>query len=189
MTKQQEKALKTKHEIMEAAASLFVKSGYFATSVKDICTLSGYSVGAFYGHFSSKIELAEQMWVYMMTDNISTSVEKGSAINNLDDFVDYIVGDSEALSKNKLMYELHKLSHSFSSAFAEISPYASRYLCMLYLKIKQFNPSISEDIAWSTASTIHGIINANSQKQRDNNFSRLTPDAMKTIIRYLIMIN
>lgn len=47
-----------KREIMRAALSLFSERGLVATSIRDIAVESGYSNPALYKHFSSKEELA-----------------------------------------------------------------------------------------------------------------------------------
>ena len=47
---------------MSAAAELFVRDGYEKTSVNGIVEKAGCSVGAFYGHFKSKQELASLIW-------------------------------------------------------------------------------------------------------------------------------
>lgn len=188
MKKQREKSQQTREEIKKAASSLFESKGYVSTSVNDICELSGYSVGAFYGHFTSKQELAEKIWVDIMVNTIVASVEKGSAIEDKDRFIEYIVEDSEKLSQNHLTYELKKFTTFSNEAFETVSSYAARYLCMLYNKIKQYNPEISEEMAWNNASAIHSLINANAQKTRDFSFTKLSPDGLKKVINYLLLM-
>jgi AcrR family transcriptional regulator len=50
----QERSVSTKSRLLASARFLFAKSGYRATSVKDITTQAGVAVGAFYTHFRSK---------------------------------------------------------------------------------------------------------------------------------------
>jgi len=48
---------KTKEKLMRSAESLFGKKGYNETSINEIATLSGVSVGTFYTYFHTKKEL------------------------------------------------------------------------------------------------------------------------------------
>jgi AcrR family transcriptional regulator len=56
-TKQQEKSLQTRQELMAAAVELFGAHGYDATTVADITRRAGYAKGSFYRHWQSKDEL------------------------------------------------------------------------------------------------------------------------------------
>jgi AcrR family transcriptional regulator len=50
----QHRSEETHNKILEAAARLFSKTGYDATSVAEICQAAGVSKGAFYHHFPTK---------------------------------------------------------------------------------------------------------------------------------------
>lgn len=65
MNKQEKKTQQAKMTISEIASSLFLKQGYKNTSVKDICTQSSYSVGAFYYHFNSKSDVLAYMFLQL----------------------------------------------------------------------------------------------------------------------------
>ncbi|MDT0306689.1 ScbR family autoregulator-binding transcription factor [Streptomyces sp. DSM 44917] len=54
----QERAVRTRAEILRAAGELFAQHGYHATSVQDVADRTGMTKGAVYFHFSSKEELA-----------------------------------------------------------------------------------------------------------------------------------
>ena len=56
-TKQQEKSLQTRMEIMAAARRLFGEKGFAATTVSEITAAAGYAKGNFYRHWQSKDEL------------------------------------------------------------------------------------------------------------------------------------
>ena len=57
----QVRAVETRAQLLEAAATCFGQEGYNAASVADICRRAGVSKGAFYHHFSSKHELFLQL--------------------------------------------------------------------------------------------------------------------------------
>lgn len=54
----QERAVRTRRAILEAAASVFDERGYEAATIADILTRAGVTKGALYFHFSSKQDLA-----------------------------------------------------------------------------------------------------------------------------------
>ena len=53
---------KTKEKIDRTALELFVKKGIKETTIKDISAATGLSEGAMYRHYSSKDELAEELF-------------------------------------------------------------------------------------------------------------------------------
>jgi AcrR family transcriptional regulator len=56
---QQERAIRTRQAILEAAASVFDECGYEAATIGEILTKAGVTKGALYFHFPSKQALAE----------------------------------------------------------------------------------------------------------------------------------
>ncbi|WP_327090212.1 TetR family transcriptional regulator [Nonomuraea sp. NBC_01738] len=57
----QERAVKTKQAIIEAAGAVFAERGYGAATISDVYTRAGVTKGAFYFHYASKEELAEEV--------------------------------------------------------------------------------------------------------------------------------
>lgn len=49
--------------ILGAALDCFVRQGYSATTMEDICRASGASVGSFYHHFGGKDRIAAELYV------------------------------------------------------------------------------------------------------------------------------
>ncbi|GHI10394.1 gamma-butyrolactone-binding protein [Streptomyces cellostaticus] len=56
---QQERAVRTRRAVLEAAATVFAEHGYAAATVADILKLAGLTKGALYFHFPSKEALAQ----------------------------------------------------------------------------------------------------------------------------------
>ena len=56
LTREESRQL-TRERLLHAAAELFSRQGFGATSIEDIAETAGYSKGAFYSNFSSKDEL------------------------------------------------------------------------------------------------------------------------------------
>lgn len=54
LTARQRQAIESRHRLMSAAEELFSERGYQETTVQDICSRAGLSVGVFYHYFSSK---------------------------------------------------------------------------------------------------------------------------------------
>lgn len=55
----QERAVRTRRAVLEAAAAVFAERGYAAATINEILTRSGVTKGALYFHFASKEELAK----------------------------------------------------------------------------------------------------------------------------------
>jgi AcrR family transcriptional regulator len=56
---QQERAIRTRRAVLEAAAEVFAEHGYVAATVADILKTAGVTKGALYFHFDSKEALAK----------------------------------------------------------------------------------------------------------------------------------
>lgn len=61
MTKRKHQALKTKSLILEASIRLINEFGYENVSIDRICEACGISKGAFYYHFSSKLDIISEV--------------------------------------------------------------------------------------------------------------------------------
>lgn len=57
LTDRQRQAIATKLRITKIASELFKSNGFDSVKIQDICEAAGISVGAFYHHFKSKIEI------------------------------------------------------------------------------------------------------------------------------------
>nr|WSY48969.1 TetR/AcrR family transcriptional regulator [Streptomyces sp. NBC_00886] len=55
----QDRAIRTRHTILAAAASVFEERGYQAATISEILTTANVTKGALYFHFTSKEQLAE----------------------------------------------------------------------------------------------------------------------------------
>ncbi|MGW1911704.1 ScbR family autoregulator-binding transcription factor [Streptomyces sp. NPDC002076] len=56
---QQERAVRTRRAVLEAAAAVFAERGYAAATIAEILTRAGVTKGALYFHFDSKAALAQ----------------------------------------------------------------------------------------------------------------------------------
>ncbi len=57
-----------KSDIIRAALACFTEKGYTNTSIEDVCSQSGASVGSLYHHFSSKERLASAVYLEGIRD-------------------------------------------------------------------------------------------------------------------------
>lgn len=57
LTDRQRQAIATKLRITRIASELFKSKGFDSVKIQDICEAAGISVGAFYHHFKSKMEI------------------------------------------------------------------------------------------------------------------------------------
>lgn len=167
MNKQQLKSQKTKQNIKDAASQLFLSCGYDKTSINDIVDKAGCSVGAFYGHFKSKQELATEIWTEATIEIIKESVEKGSRIKDREEFVDFLIMRSINSYKNKLTNLIFKHINYSADKRNTVAQWASRYTGMIRNVLRDYAPDASEETVWSYASIIHAILNSHAQKHSE----------------------
>ncbi|MFI6644744.1 ScbR family autoregulator-binding transcription factor [Streptomyces sp. NPDC050504] len=58
---QQERAVRTRQAILEAAGAVFAERGYGSARISDVYKRAGMTKGAFYFHFTSKEQLAQEV--------------------------------------------------------------------------------------------------------------------------------
>lgn len=67
----QERALRTRKAILEAAGEVFAEHGYAGATIFDVYSRCGVTKGAFYFHFPSKVELAQAVLDEQVSGQIS----------------------------------------------------------------------------------------------------------------------
>jgi AcrR family transcriptional regulator len=72
----------TKKRILQAAQRLFARSGYDATTTRDLAAAAGVAEGTLFRHFDNKkailVEVATEGWVEILTDLLTELSEMGS---------------------------------------------------------------------------------------------------------------
>ena len=72
----------TKKRILQAAQRLFSRSGYDATTTRDLAAAAGVAEGTLFRHFVNKkailVEVATEGWVELLTDLLTELSEMGS---------------------------------------------------------------------------------------------------------------
>ncbi|MEU7580009.1 ScbR family autoregulator-binding transcription factor [Streptomyces sp. NPDC041068] len=71
----QERAVRTRKAVLEAAAEVFAQRGYEGTTISEVLSLSGVTKGALYFHFPSKEALAKGVLQYAVTETFDRSVK------------------------------------------------------------------------------------------------------------------
>jgi AcrR family transcriptional regulator len=110
MNKRRYEGKQTKKDIVAKAKILFSQKGYTATSMNDICSATGRSIGNIYYHFKSKedlfIYMAEQVLTEWLEQWEEISVQYKSATEKLYAFANYFVDTNYDRSLNKAGEEL-----------------------------------------------------------------------------------
>ncbi len=165
-TRQQEKSLMTKTELKDAARQLFLQKGYEETSVQDIASLAGYSVGSVYRQWKSKQELFMDIWDEYVSDFIRTSVKEAPDVLDKEVMVDYLLARSQSYKEHIMTQKLHHISILVSATYEYegLIDWAGKYTQMLYLFLKSLTPKTPEHILKSTANIMHCILNTDAMQ-------------------------
>lgn len=187
MKKQQLKSLHTKNDIKAAATKLFSQNGYSDTSIQDIVQLSGYSIGAFYGHFASKKELATELWMDAMLANIQETTQLGLQFESRDSFIDYLIEHAQMIRNHSLLNAIS--AHcSFPPAVQQtILEHAKQYFVMLVQTIRSWNPTIDEETAVNCASAVQCLVSSYSQGSHIP-LLQISEDGLRMLLEKLIIL-
>jgi TetR/AcrR family transcriptional repressor of nem operon len=90
--KQADRAATTRNRILEAALKLIRTKGFNATTVDDLCVEAGVTKGAFFHHFVSKEQMAEEAAKHFsdMAEGLFSTAPFASIDDPLDRFLGYI---------------------------------------------------------------------------------------------------
>ncbi len=185
--KRQEKAALTRTNILQAAMELFTQKSFDDVSVTEITEQANCSVGAFYGHFKSKQEVATRVWVDMMVNIMKQDTEGGQSITGKEDFVDYLLDRSEASTVSLVMNNLRRYCFLTDEDSAELLTYSLRYQSLIKNMLAANAPGASEETLWSYASVIHALLNTVAEKSNKTSpFVSLTRDILRQTILMII---
>lgn len=95
---EQERAIRTRRAILEAAATVFDEQGYDAANIAEILARAGVTKGAMYFHFASKEALAEA--VMLEQSRIRPAPVPGPALQTVIDLTRHV---GHELRKNPMM--------------------------------------------------------------------------------------
>lgn len=95
---EQERAIRTRRAIIEAAATVFDEQGYDAANIAEILARAGVTKGAMYFHFSSKEALAETVMLEQSRE--LPAPDPGSALQTMINLTRHV---GQELRKNPMM--------------------------------------------------------------------------------------
>lgn len=94
---------KKKSLIIETATELFLKKGFYNTSIRDIIGASGVSIGTFYNYFKSK----EDIFCYLYEDfaNMVFSINKKATTGYVENAAQYL---SRSITTALMVYDRYR---------------------------------------------------------------------------------
>ncbi|MEQ8273118.1 MAG: TetR/AcrR family transcriptional regulator [Deltaproteobacteria bacterium] len=92
-------ATKTRQKLLRAAEYLFIRKGYAATTVDEICKRAGATKGAFFHHFKNKEDLGvacgrDHAQRHMDMLNAAAEQSSDQPVDRLFDYLDHVVTSS-----------------------------------------------------------------------------------------------
>ncbi len=163
MRKQSKSAQITRQELMNAARELFAEKGYEDTSIQDIIQKAEYSIGAFYGHFKSKQELANIIYGEEMSALQEHCFKYAQGAKDLDDLVDAFMLCAHLNRQNKVIAALQGRIHLLESELGhevlmKLSANSTHFLSIIALKLHTFFPNAAEAVISNSAEAIQSIL-------------------------------
>jgi len=138
-TKQREKSLQTRQEIMNQAVAVFCRKGFKQATIAEITSQAGYAKGNFYRHWGSKDEIfldimEDRLRSYRATrrSRLEQAESSEQAVHVIMDFLDTIIDDTawarvilefttHAFGSDELKQKLNQSSYRLnSSLFADL---------------------------------------------------------------------
>lgn len=108
------KAQRTRERLIQAAAERFAADGYAGTSFASLVKASGQSKGAFYHHFSSKLDLALAAFRAKQDQLIGAAVIGGQKGSPLERLLGTLEARARAYTEDPSLRVLPRLSTEFA---------------------------------------------------------------------------
>lgn len=135
-------SVERKNQILDAAASVFIRSGFSKARMDDIAAEAGLSKGALYWYFNSKDEIIlammDRLFEREFADLEALRIADGTAIERMSEFTDFLIRDLyQILELIPIAYEYLSLSFRDNSIQQTLRQYARSYLTLLVPIIQQ----------------------------------------------------
>jgi AcrR family transcriptional regulator len=135
-------SVERKNQILDAAASVFARSGFSKARMDDIATESELSKGTLYWYFSSKDEIIlammNRLFEREFADLEALQHADGTAIERMEAFTDFLIQDiSQLLALIPIVYEYLSLSFRDNTIRQTLRDYLRAYLEHLIPIIQQ----------------------------------------------------
>jgi AcrR family transcriptional regulator len=122
----QERALRTRSTILDAAATVFARRGYEASSFSELIAQSGLTKGAFYFHFSSKEVLALETMRYKQNQLIDRiTADAPPSVKGLDRLAALLRARVRALQADESLWCVLRLGAELGSVSGPSSEYSN----------------------------------------------------------------
>lgn len=168
--RQKEKSEMTHQEIKAAALRLFLENGYKNTSVQDIVTESGYSIGSFYNHYKTKRDVLADIWNEHAIAFISHSIDEMKAIRTPEELADYLIDNSNTFDRDEKTISLAKAAQedlvTVGKNYEGVRDISQLYLKEIASVLRIFCPHTEEVILLSHASVLDSIQYSHSEVTR-----------------------
>ena len=179
--------LQTRTNIKKAAAELFSQKGYESTSISDIASLSGSSVGAFYRQFKTKQDVAAEVYEEETIRVIQESIRACEKCTDIDSFIDALVYHNIKSGENKILTSLFASVHITSGLRDNVAEYAFRYRSMIKSKLSIFAPKATEDNLWLCAKIIHTLLGTTAYEDSRRMLAMtFSENEMRMALKYLV---
>jgi len=128
-TQKQLQSERTRGEIIEAATRLFVRKGFYGTSIADLAQATGLTKGALYHHFENKdalffavIKRVRDVWSEAVGRNVLEAPDALTRLTTLLDNHARLIDENEnmCLVLNGLMLEMDGVNPAFMTALEEV---------------------------------------------------------------------
>lgn len=128
-TQKQLQGERTRQRIIEAAAQLFARKGFYGTSIADLAQATGLTKGALYHHFKNKdalffavIRAVRDTWMKAVGRDVLKAEDALTRLTVLFDNHARLVSEDETicLVLNVLMIEMDGVNPAFATALQEI---------------------------------------------------------------------
>ncbi len=189
-TRQAEKTWTTRTALKTAAKNLFLEQGYENTSIQEIASKAGYSVGSVYRQWKSKADLFIEIWDEYSSDFIQTSVNQAPVHPDQDTMIDYLMARAVDYRSNEMTIKLYRTSEQIlaSYEYEGLIDWLEKHRQMIYRFLKEQNPEKSDDILISAASMIHCLLEADATRNARLSSPKYTfdPQALRLALSAII---
>jgi len=118
------KGEQTRQDILYAAKSLFTKQGFHGTSMRQIASDTGITVGSIYNHFENKEQIFDHVLIEQHPYRRIIAILESTPISNVEEFMIEFVG--------AVINEMGNNPDFFELVFIELSEFKGKHVLSYY---------------------------------------------------------
>lgn len=188
--KQQDKTSSTRQKLVDASLQMFLKQGFVDTTIREICTLAGYSVGSFYRHWKGKEEVFVEIWDAYISDHIQNNIKDIAPGFTTVEIIDHLIINANEFAENIITQKLFATCHmlGINYEYEAMTNWTREYHKTLYRFLQDSTGCQDKERLESCTTVMHFLLDKKAMQNVDGDkgYGRMDEDTFRHMLLSLV---